>query len=111
MINNLINNINSNMFKVIWSDRGSSISSWMGGGIGMELRDHNNTLAKKFLLFSPALLLLLTLLLTLLLLPSSNLALSLLFILVHSLAYLAPLALKASLRTTKNYSLREQLFG
>nr|DAS79684.1 MAG TPA: hypothetical protein [Crassvirales sp.] len=33
MINNLINNINSNMFKVIWSDRGSSISSWMGGGL------------------------------------------------------------------------------
>ena len=92
---------------VIWSDRGSSISSWMGGGLSMELRDHNNTLAKKFLLFSSAL----TLLLTLLLLPSSSPALSLLFILIHSLAYLAPLALKASLRTTKNYSLREQLFG
>lgn len=36
MNNNLINNNNSNMFKVIWSDRGSSISSWMGGGLSME---------------------------------------------------------------------------
>ena len=43
-----------NMFNVIRFDRGSSISSWMGGGIGMELRDHNNTPAKNFILFFPA---------------------------------------------------------
>lgn len=49
MNNNLINNNNSNMFKVIRFDRGSSISSWMGGGLSME--GHKQIIIHEILLF------------------------------------------------------------